>query len=50
MRDLEALAQEFALYRDALHYAKQREAMERWRNGQKADLNLSAILVGKGKN
>ncbi len=49
MRDLEALAQEFALYRDALYYAKQREALERWRNGEKAGLNLSAMLVSQGK-
>ena len=49
MRDLEALAQEFALYRDASNYAKQREALERWRSGEKAGLNLSAILVGQGK-
>lgn len=50
MRDLEALAQEFAMYRDALHYTKQREALERWRKGQTAELNLMAIPADKGKN
>ena len=50
MRDLEALAREFSLYRDALHYAKQREALERWRSGQRLELLLSATPVSKGKN
>ena len=49
MRDLEALAQEFAMYRDALHYAKRREALERWRKGERAELNLSSIPTCKGK-
>jgi len=50
MRDLEALAKEFAMYRDALHYAKRREALERWRKGETVGLNLSVIPAGKGKN
>jgi hypothetical protein len=49
MRDLEALAQEFAMYRDALHYAKRREALERWRKGERTELNVSSIPTRKGK-